>query len=69
MSNNLLEKYKARVVVKGYDQVDEIDYIETFSSIIKLQTIRAVLTLALAKGKELKQLDVNNAFSMENFKK
>lgn len=69
MSNNLLEKYKARVVVKGYDQVDEIDYIETFSYIIKLQTIRVVLTLALAKGKELKQLDVNNAFSMENFKK
>lgn len=69
MSNNLLEKYKARVIVKGYDQVDEIDYIETFSYIIKLQTIRVVLTLALAKGKELKQLDVNNAFSMENFKK
>lgn len=33
--DGLLDKYKAWVVTQGYDQVEGIDYIETFSPIVK----------------------------------
>ncbi|GKV41335.1 hypothetical protein SLEP1_g48881 [Rubroshorea leprosula] len=57
-----LERLKARLVAKGFNQQAGIDYEETFSLVIKPQTIRIVLTIALAKGWTIKQLDVQNAF-------
>jgi len=42
-----IDMYKARLVAKGFDQQYEIDYFETFSSIIKPSTIRMVLSLAV----------------------
>ncbi|EOY32707.1 Uncharacterized protein TCM_040734 [Theobroma cacao] len=39
-----------------------LDFSETYSPIIKLVTIRIVLTIALANSWEIKQLDVKNAF-------
>ncbi|GKV49598.1 hypothetical protein SLEP1_g56338 [Rubroshorea leprosula] len=57
-----LERLKARLVAKGFNQQAGIDYEETFSLVIKPQTIHIVLTIALAKGWTIKQLDVQNAF-------
>jgi hypothetical protein len=42
-----LDKYKAKLVAKGYDQVVGLDYNETFSPIIKMTTIRLLLVLAI----------------------
>ena len=44
-----LDHLKARVVAKGYHQVDGLDYTKTFSPVIKLGTIRMVITIALVK--------------------
>lgn len=57
-----LKRYKSRVVAKGFDQTLDIDYIETFSPVVKHTTIRVVLTLILFKGCIVRKLNVNNAF-------
>ena len=44
-ADGTLDRLKARIVAKDYHQVDGIDYIETFSPVIKLGTIRLVLSL------------------------
>jgi hypothetical protein len=40
----------------------EVNYDKTFSPIIKLATVRTVLTLAVSKGWPMHQLEVKNAF-------
>lgn len=54
-------KYKVRLVVKGFQQTEGIDYFETFSHIVKSSTVRIVLSLVMHKW-IIKQVDVNNAF-------
>lgn len=56
------ERLKAGLIAKGFNQVDGVDFSETFSSVIKPTSIRHVLTLAVVKGWEIRQLDVKNAF-------
>lgn len=49
-SDGALKHLKTHLVAKGFNQVDGIDFSETFSSIIKPASIRLVLTIAVVKG-------------------
>lgn len=55
-------RYKAHLVAKGFHQQPGIDYKDTFNSVIKPQTIKLVLGIALNHGWPLSHMDVNNAF-------
>jgi hypothetical protein len=61
-ANGSLERYKARWVVRCFNQCLDVDFGETFSPIVKRATIRTVLTIIASRQWPAHQLDVSNAF-------
>jgi histone deacetylase 1/2 len=61
-ANKLVSKHKARLVVKGFQQIHGIDYDENFAPVEKLDSIRLALAIGASKGWKFHQMDMNNAF-------
>jgi len=55
-------KYKARLVVKGYNQIEGLDYEETFAPVCRYESLRIVLSVAAEEEMEIEQFDVTTAF-------
>ena len=55
-------RYKSRLVARGFLQRPEQDYRETFSPVIRLESLRATLALAAARGWPIYQADVTAAY-------
>ncbi|GJZ24254.1 ribonuclease H-like domain-containing protein [Tanacetum coccineum] len=62
LAGDALSRYKARLVANGSIQLEGVDVDETFSPVVKLGTIRTVLSLAVSRHWPVHQLDVKNAF-------
>lgn len=61
-SDGTKERDKARLVVLGNHQEFGVDFTDTFAPVAKLATVRVLLSVAVARGWQVDQLDVNNAF-------
>ena len=60
--NGDVERYKARLVAQGYTQRPGIDYEETFSPVVRFESVRSVIALAVHKDMKLHQMDIKTAF-------
>jgi hypothetical protein len=54
--------YRARVVAKGFTQIPDINYDETFSPVARFESLRLLLVLAALENWEIHQMDVKSAF-------
>jgi len=45
-----LERLKGRLVIKGFTQLYRVDYLEIFSPVVKMATIRSIIALVASKG-------------------
>ena len=55
-------RYKARWVVRGFEQQEGVDFDETFASVVKPMSYKAIFAIAAAEDLEVEQMDVKTAF-------
>jgi hypothetical protein len=57
-----LHKRKAKLVARGFEQVQSLDYEDTFAPVVKWATIRMLVALAAQRGWKLYYMDVKITF-------
>ena len=60
--DGLIDKYKARLVIKGFRQTKGLDYFDTYSPVTRINSIRMVLAIVALKDLEVHQMDVKTTF-------
>ena len=61
-SDGTIDKYKARLVIKGYRQREGLDYFDTYSPVSRITFIRVLLAITALWNLEIHQMDVKTAF-------
>jgi hypothetical protein len=61
-TDGTIDKYKVRLVAKGYTQKEGKDFFDTYSPVAKLTTIRVLLSLAASHGLLIHQMNVKTTF-------
>jgi len=61
-ANNVVERFKARVVAGGHRQKEGVDFGEVFAPVSKHATLRLFYSKVAADNLELHSLDISNAF-------
>ena len=57
-----VERYKGRLVAKGYNQRPGFDYLEIFAPTVRMPTIRVVLAMAAIEDLHLRSIDISHAY-------
>ncbi|KAG8486327.1 hypothetical protein CXB51_019664 [Gossypium anomalum] len=61
-ADGTIDKFKARLVIKGYKQKEGIDYFDTYSHVSRITSIRMALAIAALRNLEVHQIDVKTTF-------
>jgi hypothetical protein len=61
-SDGFLERYKTRLVARGFQQEHGRDYDETFALVAHMTTIHTLLVVSSVQGWSISKLDVKNVF-------
>ena len=61
-ANGSIDKYKVRLVIKGYKQKEGLDYFDTYSLVTRISSIRMLIAIATIHNLEIHQMDVKIAF-------
>ena len=62
VADGSIEKHKARFVVRGFSQVEGIDYDETFAPVARHTSIHTIMAIVAEMGWRIHQMDVKTAF-------
>ena len=57
-----VERYKARLVARGFEQVQGRDYNETYAPVVSTESLRLILAVSAIKRWQMSQFDVSTAF-------
>lgn len=60
-ANREVDRFKARLVAKVYNQTEGIDYQETFSRYVKMVTVRSIIDIAATENWQIFQMDAFNS--------
>ena len=66
--NGNIERFKARLVARGFSQSQGIDYTETFAPTVRMDTFRIFLATVAKRDLECYQFDIKNAFTESKLK-
>jgi len=61
-ANGSIDKYKFRLVAKGFTQIEGIDYEETFSPVVRFASIRLLIAMVAHFDLKLFQMDIKMTF-------
>ena len=61
-ADGTIDKYRARLVIKGYRQKEGLDYFDTYSPMTRITSIRMILAITVLRNLEVHQMDVKTAF-------
>ncbi len=57
-----VQRCKARLVAQGYSQKEGLDYDQTFSPVVRPESVRSVVALSNQLGLKVHQMDITTAF-------
>jgi hypothetical protein len=68
-ANGEIARFKEKFMAKGYSQQHGIDYNETFSPIVKFDSIITILAVAISKDLNITQFDIKTTYLYASLKK
>ncbi len=57
-----IERYKARLVIKGFHQQHLVDFDKVFAPVVRASTVRLFFSIVAAQNLECHMVDISNAF-------